>query len=477
MKNKIIILSIMLLSYIQLLYADIIGSSKIKDIYKKVGNAVVYIDSVQYIKTRRAPLFSDPFFNNFFKDMFGDDLDLFFGSPHYNNVIPRKGQGSGFIFDKRGYIFTNEHVIDNADEITVTLADGRKYKAKVVGMDREFDVAILKIDVKDDLPVIKLGDSSKTEVGEWVIAIGNPFGLEQTVTVGVISALGRNLAVSKEHIYTDLIQTDASINPGNSGGPLINMKGEAIGINSAIIPYGQGLGFAIPINRVKRIFNDIIKYGEVKRPWLGVYIQDLDENLKNYFKVDFGVLISDVVKNSAAEKAGLKRGDIIIRYNGKKIKDTKTLQALVKDSEIDQKVFITIIRKGKELVLPVMLTEKNGTLFNGLKRRFKNIFVRDNVRIIREKLGIDVEELTASKRLKLGLKENHGVYISKVYNSGFAGEFGLLSVGDVILEINGKKIHSTKQLASILKNITNNSIIMVIYSNGYTKYVSVKIGK
>jgi len=456
---------------------NIVGSNKVKDIYQKVSKAVVYIDSVQYIR-QKVYTFSDPFFDRFFGDMFDDNPD-FFSSPHYNNVIPRKGQGSGFIFSKDGYIFTNEHVIDKADKITVTLSDGSKYDAKVVGKDENYDVAILKIDADKALPVMKLGESNNLEVGEWVLAIGNPFGLQQTLTVGIISALGRNLPIGRNKVYSDLIQTDASINPGNSGGPLINMNGEVIGINSAIIPYGQGLGFAIPINTAKHVFKEIKEYGKVRYPQLGIYLQELTDDLKDYFHVNSGVIVSDVIKGQAADKAGIKRGDVIIKYNGKNVSDSKDLIGFVKSGEIGQKVFITIVRNGKELVKAVTLTakkEKKPSFKEKIKKYFGGAWNKtDSIHKIREMLGITVRKLDKNDKQKLGISEG-GVVVSNIDRNGLIARYGLLSRGDVILQVNGEKISSPDELYDLLKDAnTKKGIVLVVYSGGFTKYVSLKI--
>ncbi len=237
------------------------------------------------------------FFDRFFSHLFDED----FTGP--NNVIPQKGSGSGVVISKDGYLLTNEHVISSADEILVKFGDGQSYKAKIVGKDKTTDLAVLKIEPKNNLSYVNLGDSDKVRVGEWVIAIGNPFGLGITVTCGVVSAVKRDLSIDRDSNYRDLIQTDASINPGNSGGALINSKGELIGINTAIMPSGQGIGFAIPVNRAKRIVNDLIKFGKVKKISVGLTVQNITKELAEYFNVpQNGVLVSSVAEGSVVSK-------------------------------------------------------------------------------------------------------------------------------------------------------------------------------
>ncbi|TDX51561.1 S1C family serine protease [Orenia marismortui] len=267
----------------------------------------------------------------------------------FYNPVPqeRKGLGSGVIIDKEGYILTNHHVIDNADKIKVLLSDGRKFKAKLIGSDPRNDLAVIKIDGKD-LPVAKLGDSDKLEVGQLTIAIGSPYGIEfsNTVTTGVVSALGREIRTGKRgHILENLIQTDASINPGNSGGPLLDSQGRVIGINTAIIGDAQGIGFSIPVNKAKDIIGDLIEYGRVKRPWLGIYGSKLTKEIINYYNlpVEHGVLIARVIMDSPADKAGLSNNNIIIEADHQKIKDMSDLQEIINKKGINSKLKLLIM--------------------------------------------------------------------------------------------------------------------------------------
>jgi len=294
--------------------------------------------------------------NRFGQDFFrGSPFEEFFrgfGSPprEEERVYKQRSGGSGVIVDKEGYILTNNHVIEGADKVKVRLNDGREFTATVKGQDSRTDLAVLHMKSKD-LPVATLGDSDKLEVGEWAIAIGSPFGLEHTVTVGVISAKGRSGFGTGT--YEDFVQTDASINPGNSGGPLINIDGEVIGINAMIIQPGTGIGFAIPINMAKQILNDLIKTGKVVRPWLGISVQDLTPELSENFKVKDkeGVLVDQVYQGTDAEKAGLASGDIIISVDDKPIKNVGELVKEIQKRKVGQKVKLSIIREGKPLTI------------------------------------------------------------------------------------------------------------------------------
>jgi serine protease Do len=274
------------------------------------------------------------------------------------NVVPQEGQGSGVIFSKEGYILTNEHVISNAREIKIVLPDGRELEAEVIGADPLNDLAIVKIKT-ENLPLAKLGDSDKLKPGEFCIAIGNPFGLQNTITFGVISALGRNIGVDPERILENLIQTDAPINPGNSGGPLINLAGEVIGINNSIIPYAQGIGFAVPINTAKEIIDELIEHGRVIRPWLGIYSLCVTPQVKERFNlsVDSGCYIVKVVPQSPAEKGKIKEGDVIVRVDNQTINTVEDLQKIMKTRKVGQEITITIIRENKHIEIRVKLAE------------------------------------------------------------------------------------------------------------------------
>jgi len=273
-------------------------------------------------------------------------------------VVPREGQGSGVIFSKEGYILTNEHVIHEAREINVVLPDGKEFKGKLIGSDPSVDLAVVKVTAKN-LPLAKLGNSDKLRPGEFCIAIGNPFGLQNTLTFGVISAMGRDIGAAPEEILENLIQTQAPINPGNSGGPLINLEGEVIGINTAIIPYAQGIGFAIPINTAKEIIDELISYGRVIRPWLGIYSLCVTPQVKERFNlsVDSGCYIVEVVPQSPAEKGGIKEGDVIVKVNDQDIKTINDFKQIIKTKKVGEEITLLILREDAYKRVRVKLAE------------------------------------------------------------------------------------------------------------------------
>ena len=304
------------------------------DLVRHEKAAVVNIRASQQV-TGRKSLFGE---NHPFGDLFGD-------------IVPKEFRdqslGTGFIIKKDGLLLTNNHLVEKADKIIVRLADEREFEARVIGSDPQTDIALLRIKGGGDFPVVRFGDSERLEVGEWVIAIGNPFGLEQTVTAGIISAKGRAIGSGP---YDDYLQTDASINPGNSGGPLFNVKGEVVGINTAIQPEGNGIGFAIPIHQVIKILPQLEREGKVTRGWLGVMIQELTRDLAKAFGLrgDNGALISDVFEDSPAARAGIQRGDVIVEFDGKKVTRMRNLPALVAETPVGKTVKVKTVRKGRE---------------------------------------------------------------------------------------------------------------------------------
>lgn len=306
--------------------------------------------AVVRIETQSAPVsrgYSSPF-----GDLFG------FNYPSYR--LPENALGSGFIINEEGYLLTNYHVIENADSIQVFLSDYEEpFTAKVIGQDAELDLAVLKIEGKQKFPYLQMGDSDAIRVGEWSVAIGNPFGLDHTVTVGVISAKSRPLEINKQK-FKDLLQTDASINPGNSGGPLLNLNGQVIGINTAINAEGQGLGFAIPINTVKGVLDDLINNGKVARPFVGIGLSDLNKEIANYFGFDFteGTIITQVYKDSAGDKAGLKQYDVVLEVDGTKIKNSQALVDLIGKAKVGDKKKFLIWRSGELKTITVEIGEK-----------------------------------------------------------------------------------------------------------------------
>lgn len=325
-----------------------LGPDTIQNIVKESGPAVVKIETEVKVQRNYDPFFNDPFFREFFGEPFGSQPKV------------TQGLGSGFIISKDGYIVTNNHVVEGATKINVFLTSRKEpYQAKLIGSDEQLDLAVLKINAGNNLPFLEFGDTNKLEVGSWVIAIGNPYGLDHTVTVGVISAKGRPITIDGNQ-FKDLLQTDASINPGNSGGPLIDLNGKVIGINTAINAQAQGIGFAIPSSTVTQVLDQLINEGKVIRPWLGIYMQPVTEELAEYFGLDKaeGVLISAVAEDSPAKKAGLRRGDIILEYSKKKINDTQQLQDEVMNTKIGEKVVLLVFRDGQTLYVPITIAER-----------------------------------------------------------------------------------------------------------------------
>ncbi|MBC7320537.1 Do family serine endopeptidase, partial [bacterium] len=386
----------------------------------------------------------------------------------FRRRIPQRGAGSGFIVDQKGYILTNEHVVSRAEEIKVTLSDGREFKGKVVGSDITTDMAIVKIEA-NNLPVVELGDSDKLRVGEIVIAIGNPYGLEKTVTMGVVSAKGRNISAGTEgHEYRNLIQTDTAINPGNSGGPLLNTKGEVIGINTAIIPYAQGIGFAIPINVAKRNLDDLITLGKVRRAWLGVYIQEVTPEIAEQFNLDKaeGVLIADVISGSPAEESGLSRGDIILSVNNRTVNKPEELQDTIRALQIGDKATLKVKRDGKEISFVVKIGEMPTD---------ETLSTKDKV--FTEQTGLKVEEVTPEIARKAGLNRVTGLIVTEVIPGSSADDMGLRN-GDIILEANRQEVSTIATWEDIINKLKpGDTVLLLIYRNNRTYYVPLKIAQ
>jgi Do/DeqQ family serine protease len=432
------------------------------EVAKKVQPAVVNITTEKTITMRPWDRFGEDFFRGSpFEDFFrGGPRER--GKEREYKQKQRSG-GSGVIVDKEGYILTNNHVVEGVDKVKVRLTDGREFTATVKGQDTRTDLAVLHIKAKD-LPLTTLGDSDKLEVGEWAIAIGSPFGLEHTVTVGVISAKGRSGLGTGT--YEDFIQTDASINPGNSGGPLINIDGEVIGINAMIIQPGTGIGFAIPINMAKQILNDLIKYGKFVRPWLGISAQDLTPEMMEHFKVKEkeGVLVGQVYPGTGAEKAGLASGDIIKSVDEKAIKTVKELvEEIQQKKKVGQKVKLQIIRDGKKMPLEVPLTAMPE----------KTELAKQTGE--EETLGASVQELNpqiAARYQISGIK--YGVVVLRVEDGSISDEIGLQE-GDVILEINRKKIENVKDFERTMKDVNlEKGIVLLLHRKGSTFWHSYK---
>lgn len=434
------------------------------EIAKRVTPAVVNISTTKitkyYERSPFYPFFEDPFFRRFF----GDE---FFRNHERPKRRKEQSLGSGVVVSENGYIITNNHVIEGADEIKVTLYDKREFKGKVVGADPKTDIAVIKINAID-LPTIKWGDSDKIEVGEFVLAIGNPFGLTQTVTSGIISAKGRaNVGIAD---YEDFIQTDAAINPGNSGGALVNIQGELIGINTAIFTRSggyMGIGFAVPSNMARAVMESLIKEGKVTRGWLGVYIQDITPELAKQFKLSSnrGALISDVIDNSPADRAGFKRGDVIIEYDGREVEDTGHLRNIVAQTAVGREVKVKVIRNGKEKILRVKIGELPANI---AKIGEENEKAGEGVF-----QGVTVQNLTPEFRERLDIPEKiNGVVITSVEAGSPAEEYGL-RVGDVIMEINRKTIKDTSDFNKIVKRIKKGEgVLLLLYREGMTIFIT-----
>ena len=434
-------------------------SDSIADIAEKVGPAVVNIDTIRMVKTD-FPFFDDPIFRRFFGREFEE----------FRRTIPQKGTGSGFIINQEGYILTNEHVVRKADKIKVTLSDGREFTGEVIGSDMSSDMAIVKIQA-DHLPTVTLGNSDELRVGEIVIAIGNPYGLQQTVTMGVVSAKGRSIFAGIEgHVYKNFIQTDAAINPGNSGGPLLNIKGEVVGINTAIIPFAQGIGFAIPINIAKRNIDDLINLGKVRRSWLGVYIQEVTPEIAEQFKLPKakGVLVSQVIKDSPAEKVGIKRGDIIAKVNDEEVNSPEELQDKIRDIDIGKKANIEIMRDGKVINFIVKIGEMPTVEEEGEFPKEKVFSVQ---------AGIQVKVVTSEIAKEVGLPWVKGLVITEIIPGSSADDMGL-QPGDVILEANQIEMSSVDEWEEIINKLEpGDTLLLLIFRNGRTYYVPIKVEK
>lgn len=367
---------------------------------------------------------------------------------------PQRSLGSGFIISEDGYILTNSHVVEGADEVLVTLADGEsKYTAEIKGLDQKLDIALLKIDAKRNLPVAQLGNSEELQIGEWVMAIGNPFGLEETVTAGIVSAKERVIGAGP---YDDFIQTDASINPGNSGGPLFNMQGDVVGINTAIVAGGQGIGFAIPINAAKLIITQLREKGRVIRGWLGVTAQKMTPELAETFGLEepTGALVSEVVEGSPAEKAGLQRGDIIVSFGGNEIKDVGDLPRVVASTPVGEKVPVKVRRNDQIMEMSVEVGElDDGAAESGGREGIPG------------KLGLSVSDITPEAQRYYRLESSEGALVISIDPAGPAAEADLRT-GDLILEVNGKKITGASEFNSIAQEAPIGKTLRLLVRRG-----------
>jgi len=420
------------------------------DLAEKVRPGVVNIQVVKKVKN------VDFGFRNFPGNPFGDKNPFgdFFG-PFSEGNPPRgfeqRGVGSGFVMSRDGYVLTNNHVVEDADQIKVKLANGKEYEGKIVGRDPKTDLALVKIEGPSDLHPLRLGNSEDLKVGSWVVAVGSPFGLEQTVTAGIVSAKGRVIGSGP---YDNFIQTDASINPGNSGGPLINMKGEVVGINTAIIASGQGIGFAIPINMAKEIAPQLQEKGHVTRGWLGVSIQEVTPELAKSFdlKEKKGALVSQVVSGSPAEKAGIEQGDIILEFDGKEVSNSQDLPRIVASTPVGKAVTLKVSRNGK-------ITD----------RQVKVGEMEEKAEVTKapshKSLGITVQNLTPEIAKGLGLKKETGVVVTRVEPGSAAADAGI-QTGDVIREVNRKPIKDVEEFSQKVEKAKGQNNVLFFIQRG-----------
>jgi serine protease Do len=410
----------------------------------------------------------DDLFRRFFGDQFG-------GRQHgqINPRLPRQqGIGSGVIVTRDGYLLTNNHVVDGADEVKVTLQDGREFTAKVIGRDPKSDVAVIKIDAKD-LPAVPMADSDKVEVGDVVLAVGNPFGIGQTVTKGIVSATGRAGTIGLD--YEDFIQTDAAINPGNSGGALVDADGRLIGINTAILSRSggnQGIGFAIPSNLARDVMGSLIREGHVTRGYLGVMVQDVTPPLAKEFKLKdtHGALVGDVVPKSPAEKAGVKDGDIILDFNGKTVTDSRHLKLEAARAQPGETVPLTILRDGQTKKLEITVKELPGTeQVSSTDQNQQSDSGTLN--------GVTVTDIDAQARQQFSLPADlKGVVVSEVNPDSAAAEAGL-KPGDVIQEINRKPVKTAEEAVRLTENAADKVTLLHVWRHGGSHYMVVDESK
>lgn len=442
---------------------SVAGIPSFRELAKRVSPAVVHITSESTVKASPLFPFDDPFFRDFFKDM-----------PQTENK--NTSMGTGFIFDKSGYIVTNNHVINKAKKITIKLPDEREFtgdEIEIVGTDDRTDIAVLKIKNVKDLPYLEFGNSDELEVGDWVMAAGNPYGFDGTITVGVISAKNRsNIALSGGPVYQDFIQTDASINPGNSGGPLVNLDGYVVAVNSAIAsPSGGnvGIGFGIPSNMVVSVINQLKEKGVVSRGYLGIMPQELTKDLKSKLKMDgkdTGVLVAQVEPGTPAEKAGMKEGDVILEFDGKKIENANKFRIIVAETQSGKKVSILVLRDGTKKTLSAVV----GALEDA--QASKNESGSDENR---EWLGITVEGITDSNKSKYGISVDAGVVITSIGKDSPVIEAGL-AVGDVITKIESDPVKNLSDFNNAEKKYSkNNDVLITVKRQNTSIWVVIKI--
>ncbi|ETR71235.1 MAG: HtrA2 peptidase [Candidatus Magnetoglobus multicellularis str. Araruama] len=451
MKYKLTVIIICSLLIPSLTMAFIGGDLRRNAVVKAVESvspAVVNISAEEEVRARHPFSFGSPsLFDSFFRDFF---------DPGLSRKYKRTSLGSGVIIDgKRGYILTNEHVLLRTGSIKVVLKNEQEYEARLIGADPDHDIAVLQIESKDRLPDISMGDSSDIMIGETVIAIGNPFGFEHTVTSGVVSALDRTIR-SDDRIFRNFIQTDASINPGNSGGPLLNINGELIGINTAIYAKAQGIGFAIPINKARRVIEDLIKYGEVQKAWIGLSIQDMDERIRSYLGLHGtrGVIVTEVMRRSPASQSGIKEGDVIIQIGKQEILSASDYEAIINDITANEKVSIVIFREGQKETVQLTASIFPENLVEELSATL---------------LGIQVENITRTNKKRYRIAASKGVMISKIHRSSYLARIGA-DVGDIIRQVNEIVIKDHADYQKALIKYRNKTSILILIQRGFDQY-------
>jgi serine protease Do len=442
---------------------------------KQVSGAVVNISTEKVVKNQMQEFFGEggrrpgpgtPFGpEGPFRD-FRDFFDKFFGQ--MPKSFKTRSLGSGFIIDPKGYVVTNNHVVEGADKIKVILVEGKEYKATVKGRDPKTDLALIQIvNPPADLPFLKMGDSDAIQVGDWVLAVGNPFGLSHTVTQGIISAKGRVIGAGP---YDNFLQTDASINPGNSGGPLLNLKGEVIGINTAILASGQGIGFATPSNIAKSIIPQLREKGKVVRGMIGVQVQNVTPELAKSFGMSEpkGALVAEVNPGSPAQKAGINRGDIIIEFNGHPIHEMNELPRLVAETAPGSKATVKVLRSGKEKTLKLTIVELTDE---------RQAQAKEGGAGEKTPLGLEVQNLDPNLARQYRLRDNKGVVVVRVEPGGPAAESGLRP-GDMIMEVNGSVVSTVKEYRAVIAKLKKESVArFLIKRMGRTLYLTMEIPK
>ncbi len=437
-----------------------------RSVARKVSPAVVYIEVEQTVANRGTgnPFEGQPF------GPFGDEFFRRFFGPHFE--IPQQpqqrrttGQGSGFLISADGYIMTNNHVVGDADKITVQFQDGREFEAELVGSDPPTDVALIRIKADEEFPFLKLGDSDTLEVGDWVLAFGNPFGLSHTMTAGIVSAKGRTGIGLTD--YENFIQTDAAINPGNSGGPLVNLDGEVVGMNTAIFSRSggyMGIGFAIPVNMAANIYLQLAEHGAVTRGRIGVYIQDLTKELAESFDIDQrqGILVSQVMEDSAAEKGGLQQGDIITRLNGEPVESVAAFRNRIAMTRPGTTIELELVRKGKtrkhKLVVDVMEAEQAAAPA-----------ATDEL----PQLGLRLQKLTPELAEQFGYEAGRGVLVSAVEPGSLAARAGI-ERGALIEEVNRVAVQEPEQVASLVEKSPRNTVLLLVRQGNASRYLTMR---